>query len=80
MSAIQTLKQYEMEFPELYKFAIKIINGEKVKDAIYNSIEMDRISSKSYNFYFRVVDNEIVAIGEERGRDGGWFWIKSSKE
>ena len=48
----------------------------KFEDNTYDSNITDPDnSSLGYCGYFKVENNKIVAIGEERGRDGGWFWL-----
>ena len=39
-----------------------------------SSIDTDKSPSGCYG-YFKVEDGEITGIGEERTRDGGWFWL-----
>lgn len=53
----------------------KDLYNEKIKlpDMVYDSIGTD--NSKQVYVYVRVKDNKIIAIGEERIRDGGWYWF-----
>lgn len=77
MTAKQELETIEKEFPKLAKMGMNILSGKiEVPDNIYRSTHTDiGISTWNYNSYFQVKDNKIVAIGEERGRDGGWYWF-----
>lgn len=47
----------------------------------YTSIDTDpENSNHSYYGYFETQNEEIVGVGEERMRDGGWVWLKGMKE
>jgi len=71
--AIDVIENFKDESPKLYQFALSIINGQKVDDGVYSSEVTDN-QRQVYN-YFSVHNNEINAIGEERGREGGWYWF-----
>ena len=73
MDLIKAITIFKEESPNLYKFAVEIINGKEVEDKIYSSETTDN-SKQIYN-YFRVKNSKICAIGEERIRDGGWYWF-----
>lgn len=52
---------------------------ENLKDGVYSSMDTDKLNSNLNCFgYFMVEDGEITAIGEERGREGGWTWFNNS--
>lgn len=72
------LEGFKEESPNLYKLALEIIAEGEVEDKIYSSEETD--NQKNIYNYFKVKNNKIVAIGEERGRDGGWYWFEDTKE
>lgn len=65
---------FKDESPKLYKLACEILAGKKVEDKIYSSEQTDN-QHQVYN-YFEVKNNEIIAVGEERVREGGWYWFK----
>lgn len=75
--ALEKLKAFETEFPNLYKLGIEIQNGKKFVDCVCSSETTDN-SPWMCHGYFEVKDNRIVAIGEERGREGGWWWLEST--
>lgn len=75
--AIEKLKVFETEFPNLYKLGVEIQNGNGVIKGTFNSESTDN-SPWNCNGYFEVKDGRIVAIGEERGREGGWIWLEST--
>ena len=69
---LKVLKQFENEFPNLYKLGE---TANILEDGIYTSIDIDKNSTNQYNGYFIITNNTIVAVGEERGREGGWLWF-----
>ena len=72
------IKEIAAEFPNFAKFLESVETGETVvKDGAYESIGVDDVSSQQYHEYTRIADNHIAALGEERGRDGGWYWLES---
>ncbi len=75
-SAEQVILGFKDKSPNLYSLALEIINGKQVNDGNYSSEETDN-QKLVYN-YFKVKNNQIVAIGEERIRDGGWYWISKN--
>lgn len=76
MTLEEELDTIAKEFPKLAIMGRNITSGKiTVPDNIYRSTHTDiGISFWNYHSYFRVKNNKIVAIGEERGRDGGWYW------
>lgn len=70
--------RFKDESPKLYELASAILNGKKVEDKLYSSEQTDN-QKQTYN-YFKVENNEIVAIGEERVREGGWYWFKETPQ
>lgn len=70
------LDEMKEDFPELHKVAVKIVNKTEIfADGLYTSRDTDS-SSWNYHDYFQAKNNEITAIGHERGREGGWVWFK----
>ena len=68
------ISSFKDESPKLYELACEILAGKKVEDKIYSSEQTDN-QHQVYN-YFEVKNNEIIAVGEERVREGGWYWFK----
>lgn len=64
------------EFP-LYAAFLKSVEDGKtvVKDDTYYSSDFD--GGRICYEYARIEANKIVTLGEERGRDGGDYWVKS---
>ncbi len=48
---------------------------ETLADGLYSSTNTDNSHPGCYG-YFGVENGEITGIGEERTRDGGWYWLK----
>ena len=76
--AKDVILQFKEESPKLYQLAVDILNGKIVEDKIYSSEQTDN-QKQIYN-YFKVENNEIVSIGEERVREGGWSWFKETSQ
>jgi nicotinamide phosphoribosyltransferase len=69
---------FKEESPNLYILAKEIIEGRKVDDNIYSS-EITDNQKQIYN-YFKVTNGIIVSVGEERVRDGGWYWFNTETD
>ena len=75
------IKEIANEFPKFGKWLESIETGENTTyDGVYNSISVDENSCDSFHEYAQITDNKIIALGEERGRDGGWYWFKSHEK
>jgi nicotinamide phosphoribosyltransferase len=75
----EVISNFKDESPKLYEIAIRIANKEvNVEDGIYSSQITDN-QQGVYN-YFEVKNSEIVSIGEERIREGGWYWFSGEKD
>ena len=75
-TAVEELKDFEISFPRLYAFGLAIESGEITeRDGFFTSENTDD-SPWNCNGYFKTKDNKIVAIGQELGREGGWFWFR----
>lgn len=46
-----------------------------IVDGLYESTKTDNSHPGCYG-YFRVEKQKITGIGEERTRDGGWYWLE----
>jgi hypothetical protein len=51
---------------------------ENLQDGIIESKETDPIYHPNFYGYIKIENKEVVAIGEERVRDGGWLWFRDS--
>lgn len=76
---LNALKRFKDEFPNFYKFCVNISRQTGLAKGTYNSMDFDDNSSYQYNVYISVHNSQIVAIGEERWRDGGWYWFSKNK-
>jgi nicotinamide phosphoribosyltransferase len=75
----EVISNFKDESPKLYEIAIRIANKEvNVEDGIYSSQITDN-QQGVYN-YFEVKNSEIVSIGEEKIREGGWYWFSGEKD
>ena len=72
-TAKDNIQDWETSFPNTYKMAMDIINGQEVKNGTYTSEAMDDTPWNDTRF-FTVKSNRIVSIGQELGREGGVFW------
>jgi len=68
----EELNKWKDEFPNFYKFALDV---KTLKDGDYKSATFDKNSTSLYNKYMTVKNGEIVALGENYPREGGWYWF-----
>lgn len=78
MQTLQEELRNFVDFPNTFELTQSILQGEKVKDGVYSSVNLDNSPWNSTRF-FRVKDNQIVALGQELGREGGWYWFDKTK-